>query len=162
MMVIDSGVGPLYGRLSLEQQVYSRIPRQIFPGKPNDFGVLYLAKHFFPEAFQQGSGAPAFSFGPELADFGVLTLPIVFVFYLIGGILLRFFMTGLQRYQDPGSFVLVLYLCGLSMIPVPSSFMLLETVVLGAFLNLLNAIQLRSPKAPNPIEQASQQERGVA
>jgi hypothetical protein len=161
MMVIDSDIAPHYGTLTLEQQIFSRIPRPLFPSKPNDFGSLYLAKHFFPEAFQQDSGAPAFSFGIEFADFGVLTLPVEFIFYLIGGILLRFFMTGLQRYRDPGSFILVLYCCGLPMIAVPGCFMLLETIVLASFVNLLNAIQLRSPGTQTPTGFYRQHQNGI-
>ena len=147
MMVIDSDIAPLYGRLTLEQEVFSRIPRQIFPGKPTDFGSFYLAKHFFPAAFAQNVGDPAFSFGTLLADFGPLALPIIFVLYLSGGIFLRVFMTGLRQYRDPGNFMLVLYSCGLSVIPLSGTFLLLETIVLATFMNLLNSIRIFAPRS---------------
>jgi hypothetical protein len=151
MMVIDSDIAPLYGRLTLEQEVFSRIPRPIFPGKPNDFGSFYLAKHFFPSAFAQNAGDPAFSFGTLLADFGPLTLPIIFVFYLLGGIFLRVFMTGLRQFNDPGNFMLVLYCCGLSVIPLSGSIFLLETIILAIFVNLLSSARVFAPRTtPEP------------
>jgi hypothetical protein len=148
MRVIDSDVGPLYGRLSLEQQMYSRVPRPLFPAKPNDFGALYLAEHFFPDAFQSDKGAPAFSFGIEFADFGVLALPILLVESLFGGMLLKMFMTGLRRNRDPGSFVLVLFAAGLSLLPLPGTFLLGESLVLAVAVNLLHSIRSNHRAAP--------------
>jgi hypothetical protein len=145
MLVIDSDVGPLFGRLSLEQQIYSRIPRPLFPDKPNDFGVLYLAEHFFPAAFQKGAGAPAFSFGSELADFGVLALPLLLLESFFSGMLLNMFMTGLRRYRSPGDFVMVLFAAGLSLIPLAGAFMLPESLLLAIVVNILHGMRL-SPR----------------
>jgi hypothetical protein len=148
MLVIDSGVGPLYGRLSLEQQIYSRVPRPLFPAKPNDFGALYLAEHFFPDAFQSDKGAPAFSFGIEFADFGVLALPILLVENLFAGMLLKMFMTGLRRDRDPGSFVLVLFAAGLSLLPLSGTFLLGESLVLAVVVNFLHSVRARYRAVP--------------
>jgi hypothetical protein len=150
MLVIDSDIGPLYGQLNLEQQVYSRIPRPLFPDKPSDFGSFYLAEHFFPEAFLQGQGAPAFSYGIEFADFGVLALPYLTLINLLGGLLLKMFMTGLRRYNDPGSFVLVLFFAGLSVIPLSGIFLLGETIALAVAMNLLHGFRIR-PASSEPV-----------
>jgi hypothetical protein len=154
MLVIDSSIGPLYGRLSLEQQIYSRVPRPLFPDKPNDFGSLYLAEHFFPAAFQQGSGAPAFSFGVELADFGVLALPILLLENFFAGMLLNMFMQSLRRHRGPGDFIMVLFACGVTMVPVSGAFLLPESLILAAAVNILHSLRL-SPRHAHATEQHS-------
>jgi hypothetical protein len=143
MLVIDSDLGPLYGKLTLEQEIYSRIPRQLFPNKPNDFGALYLAAHFYPDAFNRDNGAPAFSFGTALADFGVLALPIWMFANLLAGILLKIFVTGVRRYADPGNFTLTLFASGLTLIPVSTSFILPESLALAIAIGLLHSLRLR-------------------
>jgi hypothetical protein len=147
MLVIDSNVGPLYGKLTLEQQIYSRVPRPLFPGKPADFGSLYLAEHFFPAAFQQGSGAPAFSFGNELADFGVLALPLLLLESFFGGMLLHMFMKSLRRYQGPGDFVMMLFASGLPLIPLSGAFLLPESLILAIAANVLHGLRLSPRRA---------------
>jgi hypothetical protein len=148
LMLIDTDFGPLYGKLTLEQEAYSRIPRALFPGKPNDFGVLFLAEHFFPYEFVLNKGAPAFSFGTYLADFGPLALPILLVQNFIAGIILKIFMTGLRRYNDPGNFILVLFTSGLTLIPVSTSFILPESLLLALSINILHTIRLRPRRHP--------------
>jgi hypothetical protein len=145
LLLIDSNVGPLYGKLSLEQQIYSRVPRPLFPDKPNDFGALYLAEHFFPDAFQAGMGAPAFSFGTELADFGVLALPFLFLESFLGGVLLNIFMKSLRRHQGPGDFIMVLFASGLPVIPLSGAFLLPESLILAIAANIIHSMR-RSPR----------------
>jgi hypothetical protein len=144
LLLIDSNVGPLYGRLSLEQQIYTRVPRPLFPDKPNDYGALYLAEHFFPEAFQRGAGAPAFSFGNELADFGVLALPVLLLESFLGGMLLNMFMRSLRRYGGPGNFIMVLFASGVSLIPLPGAFLLPESLMLAIAANILHGMRFGS------------------
>jgi hypothetical protein len=148
MLVIDSDVGPLYGRLSLEEQIYSRMPRPLFPDKKNDFGALYLAEHFFPEAFQRGVGAPAFNFGVELADFGVLALPLLLLESFLGGMLLNMFMKSLRRHQGPGDFIMVLFASGLSMIPLSGGYLLPESLILAIAANIFHSFRLRPRSVP--------------
>lgn len=47
VLVASSNFDFMYGKLLMESEVYSRIPRAIWPDKPEDFGALYLAKVFF-------------------------------------------------------------------------------------------------------------------
>jgi hypothetical protein len=152
MLLIDSDLGPLYGRLTLEQEIYSRIPRPLFPDKPNDFGALYLAEHFFPYEFQRGQGAPAFSFGPSIADFGPLALPILLIENFLCGMLLKIFMNGLRRYNDPGSFMLVLVASGLSLIPVSVAFLLPESIALAVVVNILHSLRARPRRTHGAIQ----------
>jgi hypothetical protein len=148
LLLIDSDFGPLYGKLTLEQEAYSRIPRPLFPDKPNDFGVLYLAEHFYPYEFTQNKGAPAFSFGTYLADFGVLTLPILLIANFLAGVLLKVFMTGLRRYNDPGNFTLVLFASGLTLIPISTNFVLPESIALALAINIFHSFRLRPRSVP--------------
>jgi hypothetical protein len=142
LLLIDSDVGPLYGRLSLEQQVYTRLPRPLFPDKPNDFGNIYLAEHFFPEAFQAGQGFPAFMFGIELADFGVLALPLLLLESFLSGMLLKIFMKSLRRHQGPGDYIMVLFASGLTLIPLSGAFLLPEMLILAVAANILHSMRL--------------------
>jgi hypothetical protein len=147
LLLIDSDVGPLYGRLSLEQQIYTRLPRPLFPDKPNDFGAIYLAEHFFPDAFQRGAGAPAFIFGIELADFGVLALPLLLFESILGGMLLKLFMNSLRRRPGPGNFLMMLFASGVTVIPLAGAFLLPEMLLLAIVANVLHGMRL-SPRRP--------------
>ena len=73
MMVIDSDIEPQYGRLTMENELYCRIPRPLYPGKPKDFGTFYLAKKFYPAWFDLEQGSPAFGYGTQYADFNAGT-----------------------------------------------------------------------------------------
>jgi O-antigen polymerase len=153
MLVIDSSVGPLYGKLSLEQQIYSRVPRPLFPDKPEDFGALYLAEHFFPAKFQAQSGAPAFSFGIEFADFGVLALPFLLLESFVGGMMLNAFMQGLRRHRGPGDFLMVLFAAGLPLIPLSGAFLLPESLILAVAANILYGMRLKPRRVLEPDHQ---------
>ncbi len=48
MLVIDSHFPLQYGRLTVESQTFSRIPRFLMPSKPKNFGAFYLVDQFFP------------------------------------------------------------------------------------------------------------------
>jgi hypothetical protein len=149
MLLIDSDFGPFYGKLTLEQEAYGRIPRVLMPSKPTDFGVLYLAEHFYPYEFIENEGAPAFSFGTMLADFGALALPLLVIENIVAGALLKMFVNGLRKYKDPGNFILVLFSAGLTIIPVSVNFVLFEALLVGVTANLLNSARLRPYTVPH-------------
>lgn len=151
MKVIDSGMGPLYGRLTLEAQIYPRIPRVLFPDKPHDFGGFYLAAHFFPDAFAGDTGAPAFGYGTWYADFSFLALPILMAVGLFSGILLKLFMTSLRTYRTPGNFVMVLFASGIPLIPIADTFLLPESLLLAIAVNALYCLRLRRSAAPASV-----------
>jgi hypothetical protein len=143
MMVIDSGIGPFYGRLTLENEVYPRIPRALDPGKPKDFGDLYLAEHFYPDRFVMEAGAPAFANGTWYADFGVFALPLQLVAGLLSGMMLKLFMRSLQRYRSPADFIMVLFACGVPLITLGSTFLLPESLLLAVIANALFSLRIR-------------------
>ncbi|HEX5460838.1 MAG TPA: hypothetical protein VFX20_12795 [Steroidobacteraceae bacterium] len=143
MLVIDSGMGPFYGRLTLENQFYPRIPRVLDPGKPKDFGDLYLAEHFYPDQFVTNVGAPAFANGTWYADFGVMALPLQLVAGILSGMMLKMFMRSLQRYGSPGDFIMVLFACGVPLITLGSTFLLPESLLLAVIANALFCLRVR-------------------
>ncbi|MGA8940215.1 MAG: hypothetical protein WB439_13720 [Acidobacteriaceae bacterium] len=152
MLLIDSGLGPTYGTLTLQNELYSFIPRPLFPEKPRDFGSLYLAEYFYPYQFERAQGAPAFSYGTELADFGPLALPLLVLLNILAGVALRLFMNSLRRYKDPGSFTMVLFAMGLSIIPISANFLLPESMLLGIIVNAMHSFRL--PARPSTDESA--------
>jgi hypothetical protein len=143
MLVIDSDIGPLYGQLTLENQLYSRIPRVLFAEKPSDFGDFFLAEHFFPDAFARGQGAPAFGNGALFADFGPIALPLLLIAGLLNGALLKVFVSALRRHRGPGDFIMVLFASGTSIVPLVGVFLLPESLLLAVLANLLHCIRLR-------------------
>jgi O-antigen polymerase len=143
MLVIDEGLGPFYGRLTLEDQVYTRIPRAVFPDKPRDFGDFYLAERFYPNAFEANAGLPAFGNGAWFADFGVLAMPLLLALGFLNGLMLKGFMRGLQRHQSPGGFVMVMFASGTSLIPIAGAFYLPENLLLAVLANALCRIGKR-------------------
>lgn len=143
MNVIDSGMGPFYGRLTLENQVYARVPRALDPDKPHDFGDFYLAEHFYPDAFVMDTGAPAFGNGAWFADFGTIALPLLLVSGFLNGLLLKMFVTSLRRYRTPGDFVMVLLAAGTPLIPLTSTFLLPESLLLAIVANGLFCLRMK-------------------
>lgn len=161
MMVIDSGMGPFYGRLTLENQVYPRIPRALDPEKPRDFGDFYLAEHFFPDKFVMETGAPAFANGTWYADFGVLSLPLLLIAGFLSGLMLKMFMASLRRYRTPGDFILVLFASGVPLITLGATFLLPESILIAIVANGAYVIRLRGSRASVKAERRTQLQRSV-
>jgi hypothetical protein len=146
MLVIDSGIGPLYGKLNLEDQIYPRIPRIIDPNKPRDYGDFYLAKRFFPTEFAENVGAPAFGDGLWFADFHIFALPILMVLGILAGALLKMCARATCETRTPGAFILMLFAAGMPLIPISGTFLLPETLIFAIVANGLYAIHLRSSR----------------
>lgn len=142
-LTVTQPVGPYYGTMALEDFVYSRIPRALFPDKPKNFGTFHLAERYFPEAFALGSGAPAFGAGVYIADFGMLT-PLVTLFLgLFGGYLLGLCMQWLRRGGGIAAFITMLYLANVSLIPIPMGYLAIEHLMLGLLVARLARLRFR-------------------
>ena len=156
MSVIDSGIGPLFGKLTLESQLYPRIPRALDPGKPHDYGDFYLAKRFFPDAYSRQGGAPAFGDGLWFADFRVFALPIFMILGFLSGALLKMCTNSVRENQSPGAFVLMLFAAGMPLIPISGTFLLPETLALALLANILYAFHISPGRAvPSGARQGS-------
>lgn len=143
LMVMHADKPALFGRLFFEDNVYSRVPRVLFPGKPKDFGTFYLAKLYFPESFELDQGVPAFGVGLTYADFKWLTLPILCAGAVFMGMLTKTYRNALARFRQPGDFVVFLFLCGAPVLSVGAGVLLPEHMIIGSALTLLLGLRLR-------------------
>lgn len=122
LVIDDSSLDPQYGRLMLEDNFYSFIPRAFYPDKRKDFGSLWLASHYYPARFQDERGAPAFGLGVEYADFGVFAIIYYAGVQLVFGILAKILIDALARRPNPGDFVFLLVFLDVPLIPTGTGF----------------------------------------
>jgi hypothetical protein len=141
MLVIDSHFPTQYGRLTLESQIIGRIPRVFMPSKPKNYGALYLDDQFFPESFDEDTGAPDFGIGLQYADFSFLAILFLAAFALLRGWLARIFVTRLRYSKHPADFVLVAFAAGITLIPVGGiGWLLPETLAMALFLRFASSV----------------------
>lgn len=131
IMVIDSDMDAQLGRLTIEDTIYSRVPRQVYPAKQKDFGGFYLAKEFYPEWFETDTGSPAFGIGVQYADFGAFSIYYILFWSALSGIFLKIFITRLQIHKYPSDFIMVLFFSGVSLIPLGAGYLLPEHLLLA-------------------------------
>ena len=132
MIVMDDPHGrTYYGRLALETLVYPHIPRALMSDKPKDFGVLQLAKVYFPASFRAEAGAPAFGVGEQYADFGPFAILILCAGSAATSWLASSAIAFLRVNRHPSVFMLLLFLSGLSFIPAGTGYWLPETMILA-------------------------------
>jgi len=118
MLVIDSHLPPQFGRLVLESNTISVIPRVLMPSKPKNFGAFYLAEEFFPERFDADTGAPAFAIGVHYADFGWLAIVYLGCFSALTGWLARISVNRLRITHHPADLILVAFMADVTLFPV--------------------------------------------
>ena len=93
------------GILTLESNMYSVMPRIIFPDKPLYFGSIQLGTEINPEQTYLNQGAPSLSFfGRGYADFGILS----FVYFSLSGAISGFVIGTLSHYRTIYSFIILL------------------------------------------------------
>lgn len=130
-----------YGRLLMESELYSRIPRALMESKPDDFGYLYLAKILYPVEFYRNQGAPAFGYGEYYADFGWFTPIYLAVSGALKGILAKFFANKLKKNKNIYIFIIFLFFAGVGIIPVSMGWLFPEHLFIAVMLYLaLNTV----------------------
>jgi hypothetical protein len=141
MLVIDSKMPLQYGRLTMEANIIGRIPRALMPGKPKNFGYLYLADVFFPESFDQDAGAPDFGIGVQYADFGIFAVVYLAAFAALRGWLARVFVNRLRLTRHPADFYLLAFFANISLFSVGGvGWLLPEALTVAAFLCIASRI----------------------
>jgi hypothetical protein len=152
MTVIDDPLARFYwGRLTVEDEVYSRVPRFIMSNKPKDYGSFKLASIYYPAWFQGDTGSPAFGIGVQYADFGVFAIVIICVWSILLGWLVTHLVALMKARPNPGKFLVLLFFAGVGIIPIGNGFLLPETVTLGLLLNFTYGHKLvfrTRPKQP--------------
>ncbi|HFE8594425.1 TPA: O-antigen polymerase [Citrobacter freundii] len=142
VLVASSNFDFMYGKLLMESEVYSRIPRAIWPSKPDDFGALYLAKVFFPEAFYRNEGAPAFGYGELYADFGLFTPVWLIVSGVFKGVLAKYFSNKTQETKSAHYFIMFLFCIGISVIPVSMGWLFPEHLMVALMVYMASSFVL--------------------
>lgn len=138
MLVIDSHLPVQYGRLTLEANTYSLIPRVLMPSKPKNFGPFYLDDEFYPGTFDEDVGAPAFGVGVQYADFGYLAVIYVLLFAVFEGYLASVFVGRLKATKHPADFLVLIFLGGVSLFPLGAGWLLPEVLVLAVGIRYLS------------------------
>jgi hypothetical protein len=128
MLVIDSNIPRQYGRLTLESNIVSLVPRALMPSKPKDFGPMYLDEQFYPESLDEDAGSPAFGVGLQYADFGVLAIGYLALMAAFRGWLAHVFVKRLKLTRHPGDFIVVAFLADISLFPIGAGWLLPETI----------------------------------
>ena len=161
LLVIDSHFPLQYGRLTLESNTISVIPRVLVPNKPKNFGAFYLAEEFFPERFDADAGAPAFAIGVQYADFGWLTIFYFGFFAALSGWLARISVNRLRVTRHPADLILVAFMANVTLFPVGGGgWFLPETLLVAMLVRYVSCIgsdtdwrERESTKVPGGLPQ---------
>ena len=140
MMVIDSNMPVQYGRLTWESNVISLVPRAVMPDKPKNFGAFYLDEEFFPGSLEEDKGVPAFGIGVQYADFGFLAIVYLGLFAAFSGWLTRVWVRRLRHTRHPADFLMLAFLCGISVFQIGTGWLLPETLVLAMILRFASCM----------------------
>lgn len=142
VLVASSHFDFMYGKLLMESEVYSRIPRALWPEKPDDFGALYLAKVFFPDAFYRNEGAPAFGYGELYADFGLFTPVWLIISGIFKGMLAKYFSNKTRQTKSAHYFILFLFSIGIGVIPVSMGWLFPEHLVVALMIFVVSSLAI--------------------
>jgi hypothetical protein len=143
MLVIDSHVPLQYGRLTFEANTLAVVPRALDPGKPKNFGPMFLAEQFYPESLDADAGSPAFGVGVQYADFGYLAIVYIIIFGMLRGWMARVFVNRLALMKHPADFLMVAFLADITLFPVGVGWLLPETIVVAMLLSFLSSVGAR-------------------
>jgi oligosaccharide repeat unit polymerase len=144
MLIIDKQKTFYNGQLTFESNFYSRIPRALMPDKPKDYGVFKLAKQYYPSWFYEDTGSPAFGLGVQYADFGGWAIFYLSAWALLLGCLLKLFIQRLKKFRTPGDFIVVLYISGITLLPLGDGYLLLEHLMIALLINMLLSIKIKA------------------
>jgi len=152
ILVIDSHVPIQYGRLTLESNTISLVPRALMPNKRRDFGSFFLTDQLYPE-WLDADASPAFGMGVQYADFGALAIVYIVLFALFKGWLARAFVNRLRSYKHPGDLFVVAFLSDVSVFPVGVGWFLPEALLVAMVLRYFSKlgadrVRLERPATP--------------
>jgi oligosaccharide repeat unit polymerase len=153
MMVIDDPTLPRYlGQLEFEEEFYSRMPRILVPNKPRAFGQVRLTLRYYPAWFRDSAGTPSFDIGEQYADFGAAAIFVLGAGAVFTGWLARSISASLALRPSLGRFLVLLFLSGISLIPLGAGYLLPETILVAAALSFFQRKSVHLLK-PHPRTQ---------
>lgn len=145
--------GYYLGILTLETNIYSIIPRVVFPDKPLYYGVFHLGQEIFPIQTEKNQGSPSFSFfGRGYADFGILS----FMYYSLSGAISGFIIGAISRHRTIYSLIIILAFAYNPLLTFGSDGVVVEifNVLLSftIFIAVSIIVIISSKKVKNPIK----------
>ncbi len=151
MLIEDDDFELQYGKLTLEQAIYSRVPRLLYPAKPDDWGTFALARKYYPVWFEKKTGSASFGvLGVPFADFGHFAMLYLISWAVVTGVLLKIFMVRLKKYRDPSDFIMVLFLANVVVIPTGVGYTIPEHLFLALLVSVLLRIRIGWRRRPLP------------
>jgi len=133
MIVIDDPIRqPAWGRLTLEGEVYARVPRVLFPGKPSNFGIFKLAQDYYPAWYRSDTGNPDFSIGMQYADFGPLAIVFLCITATLTGIMTGLVVRHLDHTPSAPGFILLMFFSGIAIISFGTGYALPESLLIAS------------------------------
>jgi hypothetical protein len=152
MIVIDDPARQSsWGRLTLEGEIYARVPRFLYPAKPSNFGAFKLAQDYYPAWHRADSGDPDFNIGVQYADFGPLAIVYLCITYTLTGAMAGFVVRALSRKPSAPLFILLLFFSGFAIVSFGSGYALPESLLIAFGIWLLT----RTSNPPIPTLQPS-------
>ncbi|HCT59302.1 MAG TPA: hypothetical protein DGA22_00295 [Acidobacterium sp.] len=131
-LVIDDPDHPVYfGLITVENEIYSRIPRAIFPSKPTVYGSYILTRRYFPASAWRDVGSPDFGVGIQYADFGPFAIVYIAMFAAFGGWATSCVVRRIRTDPNPGNLLLLAFFSGIQLIPLGAGYLLPESLVLA-------------------------------
>lgn len=143
MRVIDDTQADYYlGRLTLENEIYSRIPRALMPSKPKDYGEFAIGKKYDPAQYRLDEGSPNYDIGFPYADFGPFTLIYLCVTSSVMAWLVSSFAASLRQRPTVERFIVFIFLAGVNVIPISGVFYLPETMIIAGALSYVQRLSV--------------------
>lgn len=144
MLVIDSDFPVQYGRLTIEANTLTFVPRALVPNKPKNFGPFYLDEQFYPELMDRDEGAPRFGIGVQYADFGAFAIVYLTFFSALKGWLARLFVNRVKLTNHPADFFVVSFLADVGLFPIGAGWLFPEAILVALFIRYVSRIGTHS------------------
>ena len=126
-------IDPYWGQINFENNLYSRIPRFIFPSKPFFFGDYRLVNDL--SLTHNNTGFPSFGYwGSLIADFGYFSIFIISFISFFKGFFISYLLKGSLILHSFVKYVLVLILLGYPLVSLGSTHLIVETILLSFLL----------------------------
>lgn len=138
LLIIESDIDKQFGKLTIEGNIITRIPRTFYPDKPKNFGTFFLSEYFFPQRFILEAGDPDFGLiGLAFADFGYFSIFYLIFWGIITGACIKTLSQRLKSNPSVGSFILFAFFSGITLIPTGSGYLIFEHLLLAILANKL-------------------------
>lgn len=141
-----------YGQLTLEENVYNKIPRIIYEDKPRAFGGFRLAQAVYPDWFSKNIGDASFGIlGRPFADFGYFAIFYLIVIGAIEGFLLKISVQLFRKNKNIFYFILLLFFTDLGFIPLGTGYLLMTHLFLALLLVYVITIKFSNKRVQHVV-----------